>query len=122
MPDHPLPPPIDPVALANLHTIGGGDPAFVAEIVQMFREDTPPRLEELDACVAAGDAERLAKVAHSLKGSVSNFGAKHLRTLLEHLEAIARSNDLSRAAASVAALRTEYDRVLAALAAHLAQG
>ena len=121
MPD-PLPPPIDLASLANLRTIGGDDAAFVAEIVQMFREDTPPRLEELDACVASGDADRLAKVAHSLKGSASNFGAAHLRTLLVQLEAIAKSGHLAEAPASIAELRTEYARVLAALDAHVAQG
>lgn len=121
MPDQ-TPPPIDLAALANLRTIGGGDAAFVAEIVQMFREDTPPRLEELDACVASGQADRLAKVAHSLKGSASNFGAVPLRALLEQLEAIAKGGDLARAPDSIAALRTEYARVLAALDAHVAQG
>ncbi|HLP03271.1 MAG TPA: Hpt domain-containing protein [Opitutaceae bacterium] len=115
MSESPLLPPIEPAAIANLRAIGGGDAGFVGEIVQMFREDTPPSLDELASCAARGDAERLAKLAHGLKGSAANFGARHFRALAERIEAIAKSGDLARAAAAVADLRAEYDRVLAAL-------
>lgn len=115
MPEQPLPSPIDPAALANLRTIGGGDDAFVAEIVQMFREDTPPHLDELDKFAASGDAVHLAKVAHGLKGSASNFGAAYFRTLTERIELIAKSGDLAAAPAAIATLRAEYARVIDAL-------
>ena len=122
MPETDLPPPIEQASLLNLRTIGGDDDAFVAEIVQMFREDTPPHFAELTACVAQGDAVRLAKVAHSMKGSASNFGAKHFRHLAENLEAIAKSGNLATATAAIEALRAEYERVVAALAVALAAG
>lgn len=113
------PDPIDLAALTNLRTIGGGDPAFVAEIVQMFREDTPPRLDDLDRHAVAGDATALAKVAHSLKGSAGNFGARQFRVLIERIEAIAHTGDLAAAPAAIADLRSEYARVLDALDAAL---
>lgn len=103
----------------NLRTIGGGDNEFVAEIVQMFREDTPPNLDELDQAATSLDPVRLGKVAHGLKGSAGNFGAKHFRTLTERIEEIARSGDLAPAAAAIADLRAEYERVIAALDAAL---
>jgi len=90
MPENNLPPSIEQAALLNLRTIGGDDDGFVAEIVQMFREDTPPHFVELADCVAKGDAVRLGKVAHSMKGSAGNFGAKHFRQLCERLEEIGR--------------------------------
>ncbi|MFT3831094.1 MAG: Hpt domain-containing protein [Opitutaceae bacterium] len=117
MSDSLLPPPIEPAAIANLRAIGGGDAGFVAEIVQMFREDTPPNLEELAACATRRDPERLAKLAHGLKGSAANFGARHFRTLAERIEAMAKSGDLTAAPAAVAALHAEYERVIAALEA-----
>jgi HPt (histidine-containing phosphotransfer) domain-containing protein len=113
----PLLPPIDQAAIANLRAIGGGDAAFVSEIVQMFREDTPPNLDQLDASIARGDAERLAKVAHGLKGSAANFGAKPFRALAERIEAIAKAGDLGPAPAAVVELRAEYARIMAALEA-----
>ncbi len=120
MPEQPLPPPIEQAALTNLRTIGGGDESFVAEIVQMFREDTPPHLDELATCAAANDSVRLAKVAHGLKGSAGNFGAKHFRSITERIEAIAKSGDLSAAPATIEELRAEFARVLAALDAAIA--
>ncbi|HLP10253.1 MAG TPA: Hpt domain-containing protein [Opitutaceae bacterium] len=110
-------PAIEPAAIANLRAIGGGDAGFISEIVQMFREDTPPSLDELASCAARSDAERLAKLAHGLKGSAANFGARHFRVLAERIEAIAKSGDLAAAPAAVAELRAEYARVLAALEA-----
>ncbi len=115
MSDSTLPSPIDPASIATLRAIGGGDATFVVEIVQMFREDTPPNLDELDASAARGDANRLAKVAHGLKGSAANFGARRFRTLAEHIEAIAKGGALSDAPAAIAALREEYQRVITAL-------
>lgn len=115
MPEQPTPSPIDPAALANLQTIAGGDLGFVAEIVQMFNEDTPPHLDELDSAAAAGDATRLAKVAHGLKGSASNFGAAYFRTLTERIEHLAKTGDLATAPAAIADLRNEYARVISAL-------
>ncbi len=122
MPDLSLPPPIEQAALANLRTIGGGDESFVVEIVQMFREDTPPHLAELDEAAAVGDAGRLGKIAHGLKGSAGNFGAKQFRLLTERIEALAKAGDLASAPAAIADLRAEFTRVLAALDAHLAAG
>ena len=119
MPENNLPPSIEQAALLNLRTIGGDDDGFVAEIVQMFREDTPPHFVELADCAAKGDSVRLGKVAHSMKGSAGNFGAKHFRQLCERLEEIGRKGELAAAPAAIATLHAEYERVLVALAAAL---
>ncbi|MBK8478869.1 MAG: Hpt domain-containing protein [Opitutaceae bacterium] len=115
MSENALPPPIEQASLLNLRTIGGDDDSFVAEIVQMFREDTPPQFAELSDCVAQADPVRLGKVAHSMKGSAGNFGAKHFRHLAEAIEAIAKSGNLAQAPAAIAALQAEFERVLTAL-------
>ncbi len=122
MPDSSLHPPIEQAALANLRTIGGGDEAFVAEIVQMFREDTPPHLNELDEALAKGDAVRLGKIAHGLKGSAGNFGAKQFRLLTERIEALAKAGNLAAAPVAITELRAEFARVLTALDEALAAG
>ena len=122
MPDHDLPPPIDPVSIANLREIGGDSDEFIAEIAQMFREDTPPRFEELEACLTRGDAPGLAKVAHSLKGSASNFGAARFRTTAEKLEHLGKSGDLTGAREALDDLRTEFARILDALESLLKSG
>jgi len=109
------PPPIDPLALANLKEIGGGDPAFVEELIVMFREDSPPRLVSIDAGLASGDATGIAKDAHSLKGSAANFGAGRFRELSQAIESAGKSGDLSTVPPLLEQLKLEYTRVQEAL-------
>lgn len=109
-------PPIDPRALDNLRRIGGeADDAFLREMVQIFVEDSPPRLAEIEAAIGRADGAALAKAAHSLKGAGSNFGARRFRSLCEALEQAGRSGDFAAVAPGLTALRAEYERVLAAL-------
>jgi hypothetical protein len=51
-------PAIDPQAIADLRALGGGDDAFVVEIVELYLTDAPLRLADLDRSLAAGDAAR----------------------------------------------------------------
>jgi len=46
------------------------------EIADMFLENLPENIAKIKEIIAAGDASALEKAAHSLKGSVGNFGAK----------------------------------------------
>ena len=108
-------PAIDPAALANLKAIGGGDGAFVVELIAMFREDSPPRLDGIAADLARGDATGVAKNAHSLKGSGANFGAERFRALAQSIESAGKSGDLAGVPAMLVDLRTEFDRVCKAL-------
>src|SRR5439155_3294376 len=64
-------PEIDHAALLDRF---GGDMELLHEIVGLFREDAPLQLEEVREALAAGDAVRLARAAHKLKGAVANFG------------------------------------------------
>jgi len=53
----------------------GGDEELLREVAELFLADYPHTLEEIRKAVAAGDASTLEHSAHSLKGSVSTFGA-----------------------------------------------
>lgn len=107
--------PIDPAALANLKAIGGGDASFVEELVVMFREDSPPRLDGIAADHARGDAAGVAKNAHSLKGSGANFGAERFRALAQAIETAGKSGDISGVPALLEDLKAEFARVTKAL-------
>ena len=54
----------------------GGDVELLQEIAQLFLEDAPNMLAAIDLALRSGDAHALERAAHSLKGSVSNFGAQ----------------------------------------------
>src|SRR5689334_7986634 len=72
----------------------GGDADFLAEVVDAFRDDAPPRLVALREGNAQRDADRLMHAAHSLKGSSGNFGAARLETLCQEIEQRGRTGKL----------------------------
>ena len=112
---------IDPQAIENLRALNPGDnDEFLREIVGIFLEDTPQRLDELEQSRAAGDVTRFARAAHSIKGSSSNLGATALRAAAEKLEHQARSEGLNGIGPHAAAVRAEFERAQAALKALVA--
>lgn len=116
------PSPIDPAALANLKEIGGGDASFVVELIAMFGEDSPPRLDAIAAALAAGSAAEVAKNAHSLKGTGANFGAERFRSLAQAIENAGKAGDLAGVPSQLEELRSEFVRVKRALDAAAAAG
>ena len=86
---------IDPHAIENLRALNPGDQdEFLREIAGIFLEDTPLRIRELQESLAAGDAGKFVRAAHSIKGSSANLGAMLLRTGAEKLEHQARTDGL----------------------------
>jgi len=108
-----LPPPfLDPRAIENLRAINPDDGGeFLRELIDIFLADTPKRIAEIDEGLASGQAETIARAAHSIKGSSGNFGAMELSALARDLEAKGKAGDLEAVRTGVAALRTEFDRL-----------
>ena len=73
----------------------GGDPELLREIVELFLNDYPQALERIRHAIAAHDPSGVEHHAHSLKGSVSTFGAKEAFEAALALEKKGRSRDLS---------------------------
>ncbi len=105
--------PIDPAVVESLRELGGDD--VLGELVEMFLGDTAPRLAALGKAVEAGDASTVEQVAHTLKGSSGNMGARLMSELAASLQNIGASGDLSDAAGRVGQLEAEFARVRASL-------
>src|SRR5580700_12210479 len=75
----------------------GGDFELLREVVGLFLDDYPRALEKIRNAVAANDASGVEHNAHSLKGSVSTFGAKDVFEAALALEKLGRSANLSDA-------------------------
>jgi len=73
----------------------GGDAELLNEIAVLFLEDYPKQLDELRTAGARGDAKVVERTAHSLKGSVSNFGASAAVEAARVLETMGRGQELS---------------------------
>src|SRR5262245_31309031 len=66
----------------------GGDRELMIEVIRLFLEDCPARLENIAAAMAANDADAVRVAAHALKGSAGSLGAVAVydtSTTLEHL-------------------------------------
>jgi HPt (histidine-containing phosphotransfer) domain-containing protein len=73
----------------------GGDVQLLKEIAVLFLEDYPKSLTALHEAVAGGDAKAVERAAHSLKGSVANFGAAAAFESARSIEESARAQRLA---------------------------
>lgn len=109
--------PLDPEVVASLVALGDeGGENILKLLMDIFTgEEAPGCLVRMEDAVQAADAAELAEGAHKLKGSAAQLGAARLRELCATLEGDARDGQLARAAALVAEIRAEVDRVSSAL-------
>ena len=110
---------LDPKAIDELRALNPDDPSFLRELIQIYLDDSPKQIAEVEAALAAGDAPKLTRAAHSLKGSSANFGASPLRAIAEQVEHLGRASNLAAVPERLPELKAEYDRVKAALEALL---
>ena len=94
----------------------GGDDELLKEIAAVFLADYPNSLQEIRAAIHSGDAIQLERSAHSLKGSVANFGARDAVAAALRLEQLGRVRHLQDCAETLRAL----EQALASLHPELA--
>jgi HPt (histidine-containing phosphotransfer) domain-containing protein len=95
----------------------GGDASLCDEIIQMFLEDCPVRVEEIRAAIATGDVAALVASAHALKGSAAYLSAQILRACAADLERAGRERHLDAAPALLVALDAAVAELLPELRA-----
>ncbi len=98
----------------------GGDLELLREVVGLFIDDYPQALVNIRESIAAHDKSSLERHAHSLKGSVSIFGADEASAAALALEKQGRTGDftgveegLSRLEHALSALRPELEAIQA---------
>lgn len=108
---------LDRAALAELEELVGGDPAFVAEMIDTFIDDGSKLVTEIQTTVATGDVAALRRAAHTLKSNSRTFGASALADLCQEIEERAATGNLDGMAPLTARAIAEYPAVVAALRA-----
>jgi len=91
----------------------GGDRRLLRELVGIFVDDGPKRLEALRAAMTALDGQQLEQIAHSLKGSASILGAGRLRDAAQALEDAAHDRQAATGTALVGRVAREVEHVIA---------
>ncbi|HKX62839.1 MAG TPA: Hpt domain-containing protein, partial [Verrucomicrobiae bacterium] len=74
-----------------------GDAGLLREVTALFLEDTPSLLRKIREGIASQNSQAVERASHTLKGSVSNFGAKSVQELASQLESLSRNGHLQGA-------------------------
>jgi HPt (histidine-containing phosphotransfer) domain-containing protein len=82
---------LDLTTLRNLVELDDGSYGLVTEMIAIFREDTPRRIQDILEAVAQGNAEELSRAGHALKGGSGALGAEAMRHLASDLEVLGRN-------------------------------
>jgi two-component system sensor histidine kinase/response regulator len=93
----------------------GGDEELFAELVGLFREQGPRTIQEIADALEAGDAVKIRRSAHALKGAAGYLGGTLTVQAAQRLEQIGASNEISAASAAFQDLENELGRMLAEL-------
>ncbi|HVD34575.1 MAG TPA: response regulator, partial [Rubrobacter sp.] len=104
--------PLDLEVIASMRGLQGeGETDIVAELADMFLGDARPRLSALEEAVQNDDAPAIESLAHTLKGSSGNMGARGMSALCARLEDAGASGDLSQGFTLLERLKAEFGRV-----------
>ena len=95
--------------LDEVHAAFGAD---FAELATLFQRDSAQRLAKLQLAKAAGDGLQIARIAHAFSGSCASMGAGGLSALCKELELLAMSGALKDCEKKLAAIDTEYQRII----------
>jgi len=93
----------------------GGDPDILREVAELVLENIPKWLAEMRDSLEMQDWRTLGRLAHTLKSSADNVGARQGVVLAERLERLANEHDLDASQLALAKLEAELARLLPAL-------
>ena len=89
---------------------GNGAEKALREIIEMYLSDTTKQLGNLESVITEQNSESIQRIAHQLKGSSANLGARRLADALARLEDDAESGELADADSLLQEIRGTFDR------------
>lgn len=104
---------LDAKALDRLREWGGDK--LLAQMIRLFLENAPARMDQIRTGVRTGQAEEAEKGAHSLKSSAANLGAEHVRAFSADAERKAAAGDVAAVTALLPDLEEAFGRTIQAL-------
>ena len=85
-----------------------GDPELLLDLIRMFLEDGPSKVQSVTEGLLAGDFEKMERAAHSLKGSSGNLGARLLQETCEQMQIATRNHQLEESRKLAAEMVANY--------------
>jgi len=112
---------LDADTIQQLIDLDDGGLGLLQEMYEIFRDDTPSRIEALEVAVRAGQREEMGDIAHAIKGASATIGASQVRALSLALETAGRKGDSgAEPAVLVSDLKLAFQQALKALGDYLA--
>jgi PAS domain S-box-containing protein len=111
------PPPTSPVDWNVARKRLGSEPKLLREFCDLMKSQMPSLLADIRRAIETRDFKLLRRAAHTMKGSVSYFGAESLAQSALALEKVGREEVLDGASSMLTAIEPELARVLDAIAA-----
>jgi two-component system sensor histidine kinase/response regulator len=108
---------LDPAVVAELRRTQDvfGNPAFIRQLIELFRTSAPGKMDRIREAFAAGNAADIGQVAHALRSSCGMLGAARMAGACATMEEAAARADLTAAAMAFRDAEGELPRVLQAL-------
>jgi HPt (histidine-containing phosphotransfer) domain-containing protein len=91
------------------------DEGLAREVIAVFLEDIPKQITALRGYLEAGNAARVARQAHTIKGASSNVSCEVLRAVASDMEKAAKTGDLAAVTARMGELLSAFDRLKEAM-------
>ena len=88
---------------------------FAERILTLFECTCGEELVDIDRALEAGDVEAVSRIAHRLQGACANAGAFQMQACATKLRSAAKEQALPDVAACLRELRSEWQRLGAAL-------
>ncbi|MBU4231729.1 MAG: response regulator [Proteobacteria bacterium] len=106
-------PAVNPKKFESLRQTMGAD--FIIEVIEVFNEDAPKLLQDMQHALTTNDADLCRRAAHSLKSNSAEFGAVKLSEMAQELEIMGKAGRLAEVSEKVARAEAEYEIVKKAL-------
>jgi signal transduction histidine kinase/CheY-like chemotaxis protein len=107
--------PTETICLKSLEERVENDIELIQEMVELFLDNAPMLLAEIEAGLADGDLRTVQRATHSLRGAASNLCAAPCVQTAERLEMFSKNGDIGEVETAVAELRDELAKLQSAL-------
>ena len=95
----------------------GGNARILKRITNVFLENVPPKVDDLERAIAAGRQEEAHRLSHSIRGAAAALGGMRVSDVACKMEQAAREKDLKLAGRLMQEMRAELARFKEALEA-----
>ncbi len=86
--------------LSLLNEIADGSDEFIVDTIDMFMQQTPGILQEIETGLAANDLPTAGAAAHKLKATLGFFGMLNTQALIQQIESGCKTGSISAAEAN----------------------